>query len=270
MANSSFGAEDRGFFGPFSTGEHLLLQIFSWVLTCLAFSNALSLFATLFLFYIFIFLFNFFYLIFIYFATFSFISFSSISFSLPESSWRRKNEGVVLSHRIEVASVINWRGGSFFSSNLPSLHWYSSNWNGLSCCLSFDFCCCVSLWFCLLFCLCHVLRSFFPLLLFVIFFFPSCAFFQVLISLSFERQGNSHWGLCQEGVLFIIMIIAIMIILIIIVKGDSHWGLCREVFRSQLSESALGRAQQNWNKYNEYHIMPYHYNYVRMIIKSCN
>ena len=101
-------------------------------------------------------------------------------------------------------------------------------------------------------------------------FFPSCAFFQVLISLSFERQGNSHWGLCQEGVLFIIMIIAIMIILIIIVKGDSHWGLCREVFRSQLSESALGRAQQNWNKYNEYHIMPYHYNYVRMIIKSCN
>ena len=213
------------------------------------------------------------FLLIIIFVTFSFISFSSISFSLPESSWRRKNEGVVLSHRIEVASVINWRGGSFFLQiYLPSIDTLVTGMVSVAAFLLIF----VVVWVCGFVC-CSVFVIFFApfphcfyLSFSLVSFFPSCAFFQVLISLSFERQGNSHWGLCQEGVLFIIMIIAIMIILIIIVKGDSHWGLCREVFRSQLSESALGRAQQNWNKYNEYHIMPYHYNYVRMIIKSCN
>ena len=121
------------------------LQSFSWVFTCFAFSKAESLFATFTSWYhyliiilslsyhylMIIFSLPYYYLIIILslsflliiiFVTFSFISFSSISFSLPESSWRRKNEGVVLSHRIEVASVINWRGGSFFLQIfLPSI-----------------------------------------------------------------------------------------------------------------------------------------------------
>ena len=50
-----------GFFKSFQP----VVQIFSWLLTCFAFSNAESLF-----------------------ATFSFISFSNISFSFPESSWK--------------------------------------------------------------------------------------------------------------------------------------------------------------------------------------
>ena len=54
-----FSADEHWLFGSFQ----LVPQIFSWVLTCLAFSKAVSLF-----------------------ATFSFISFSSISFSFPESS----------------------------------------------------------------------------------------------------------------------------------------------------------------------------------------
>ena len=52
--------------GLFLGRFQLILQSFSWDLTCLAFSKAVSLF-----------------------ATFSFISFSNISFSLPESSWKK-------------------------------------------------------------------------------------------------------------------------------------------------------------------------------------
>ena len=94
------------------------LQSFSWVFTCFAFSKAESLFATFTSWYhyliiilslsyhylMIIFSLPYYYLIIILslsflliiiFVTFSFISFSSISFSLPESSWRRRNEGVV-------------------------------------------------------------------------------------------------------------------------------------------------------------------------------